>query len=205
VIVSEWVDGTPLSRIIATGTPAERDAAGLLFARFLMAGPTKARLLHADPHPGNFRITPDGRLAVLDFGAVNRLDDGWPPAIGRLAAVALDGDVERLEAGLRAEGFILPGVRIDAQDLIDYLKPFLEPIRDETFTFSREWLRSQAARVVDLRNPAASMVGLRLNLPPEYMLIHRVTLGSLGVLSQLAATGPFRGVAEEFLTGFVTA
>jgi predicted unusual protein kinase regulating ubiquinone biosynthesis (AarF/ABC1/UbiB family) len=202
VIVSEWVDGTPLSRIIATGTQDERDAAGLLFARFLMSGPTKARLLHADPHPGNFRITPDGRLAVLDFGAVNRLDDGWPPSIGRLAAVALAGDVDRLEAGLRAEGFILPGVRIDAQDLIDYLKPFLEPIRDETFTFSREWLRSQAARVVDLRNPAASMIGLRLNLPPEYMLIHRVTLGSLGVLSQLGATGPFRSVAEEFLPGF---
>src|SRR3954467_14410020 len=82
VLVSEWVDGTPLSRIIRDGTREQRDRAGLLLVRFLFSGRARAGLLHADPHPGNFRLLDDGRLAVLDYGAVNRLPDGLPSTIG---------------------------------------------------------------------------------------------------------------------------
>ncbi len=39
-------------------------------------------MLHADPHPGNFRMLDDGRLGILDFGAVNRLPGGYPRRIG---------------------------------------------------------------------------------------------------------------------------
>ena len=48
-------------------------------------------LLHADPHPGNYMLTADGRLAVIDFGSVARLPDGAPPIIGRVTRLALDG------------------------------------------------------------------------------------------------------------------
>src|ERR1700722_10829410 len=68
VLVTEWVDGTPLSKIISDGTKADRDRAGILLVRFLFSGPARAGLLHADPHPGNFRLLADGRLGVLDFG-----------------------------------------------------------------------------------------------------------------------------------------
>src|SRR6266581_3766803 len=63
VLITEWIDGTPLSKIISEGSQEERDHAGLLFARFLFSGPARAGLLHADPHPGNFRLLADGRLA----------------------------------------------------------------------------------------------------------------------------------------------
>ncbi|MFD0658218.1 ABC1 kinase family protein [Thermocatellispora tengchongensis] len=79
VLVAEWLDGTPLSRIITDGTKEERDRAGLLLVRFLFCSPARVGMLHADPHPGNYRITPDGRLGVLDFGAVSRLPTGYPP------------------------------------------------------------------------------------------------------------------------------
>ncbi len=62
VLVTEWIDGTPLSRIIASGTQEERDEAATLYLEFLLRAPNRARLLHADPHPGNFRVTEDGRL-----------------------------------------------------------------------------------------------------------------------------------------------
>ena len=78
VLVSDWVDGRPLSDIILAGSKQERDHAGLLYVRFLFSGPERAGLLHADPHPGNYRITPDGRLGVLDYGAVARLPEGLP-------------------------------------------------------------------------------------------------------------------------------
>ena len=111
VLVTEWVDGTPLARIIASGTQEERDEAATLYLEFLLRAPNRARLLHADPHPGNFRVTEDGRLGVLDFGAVNRLPHGLPPAMGRVLTEALAGEAQALEAGLRARGLHPQGRR----------------------------------------------------------------------------------------------
>lgn len=201
-LVSEWVDGTPLREIIESGTPAERDRAGLLLVRFLYSGPARAGLLHADPHPGNFRLLSDGRLAVLDFGAVDRLPKGLPAPIGRLARLAIDGSADDVLNGLRDEGFVRSSIDIDAETLLDYLLPLLEPIRHETFHFRRSWLRAEAIRLADLRQ---ATVGMKLNLPPSYMLIHRVTLGVMGVLCQLDATAPFRAECERWLPGFTLA
>ncbi len=200
VLVTEWVDGTPVSTITRTGTREERDRVGLLYVRFLFSGPARAGLLHADPHPGNYRLLPDGRLAVLDFGAVNRLPDGFPSAIGRLLALALRGDHQAVLNGLRAEGFVNPGHDVDPEDLIAYLNPFLDPARQEQFHFSRAWLRQQAARIGDSHTPSGALAR-QLNLPPSYLLIHRVWMGGIGVLSQLDARGPFRAEMGAWLPG----
>jgi len=201
VLVSEWMDGTPLSAIIAAGSREQRDRASLLLARFLFSGPVLAGLLHADPHPGNFRLLPDGRLGVIDFGAVDRLPDGAPEPIGRLARLALEGQAEAVLRALRAEGFVRPNVEVDAERVLDYLQPLLEPIAGETFRFSREWLRAQAVRLGDPRSPA-SQLGRQLNLPPAYLLIHRVTLGTIGVLCQLAGEATYRREMERWQPGF---
>jgi predicted unusual protein kinase regulating ubiquinone biosynthesis (AarF/ABC1/UbiB family) len=201
VIVSEWLEGTPLSRIIADGTRAERDRAGLLMAELHFSGPQRAGLLHADPHPGNYRLLPDGRLGVIDFGATARLPDGHPEPIGRLVRWALEGRAEDVLNDLRAEGFVRPTVEVDAQGVLDYLLPFLAPVAAPTFKFTRSWMRAQATRIGDPRSDA-SQLGRQLNLPPAYLLIHRVTIGSIGVLCQLDAEAPYRGVCEEWLPGF---
>jgi predicted unusual protein kinase regulating ubiquinone biosynthesis (AarF/ABC1/UbiB family) len=202
VIVSEWLEGTPLSRVIASGTREERDHAGHLLAVLHFSGPERAGLLHADPHPGNFRVLADGRLGVIDFGATARLPDGHPEPIGRLLRWALDGRAEEVLADLRVEGFVRQGVEVDAQAVLDYLRPLLEPIESSSFHFTRAWMQEQAARIADPRNEA-SRLGRQLNLPPAYLLIHRVTIGSIGVLCQLDAAGDFRGVLAEWLPGFV--
>jgi predicted unusual protein kinase regulating ubiquinone biosynthesis (AarF/ABC1/UbiB family) len=201
VIVSEWIEGKPLSGVITGGTKSERDEVGLKYVRFMFTGPRLAGLLHSDPHPGNFRVMSDGRLGVVDFGLCARLPDGLPPAIGRLLRISLTGDGDAVVGGLRAEGFIKPRMEIDPQQLIDYLAPFAEPARAETFQFNRAWMREQANRTGDLRSPNASLT-LRLNMPPSYLLIHRVWIGGMAVLSQLEAEAPFRGVLEELLPGF---
>jgi predicted unusual protein kinase regulating ubiquinone biosynthesis (AarF/ABC1/UbiB family) len=201
VIVSEWLDGTPLSRIIAEGTREQRDRAGRLLTVLHFSGPQRAGLLHADPHPGNFRLLDDGRLGVIDFGATARLPDGHPEPIGRLLRWALEGKASDVLADLRTEGFVRPSVAVDAQGVLDYLLPLLEPVIDRHFHFSRAWMQEQAARIADPRTDA-SRLGRQLNLPPAYLLIHRVTIGSIGVLCQLDATGDFRSVIEEWLPGF---
>jgi predicted unusual protein kinase regulating ubiquinone biosynthesis (AarF/ABC1/UbiB family) len=200
-MVTEWIEGTPLSRIIASGTIKERDHAGSLLALLHYSAPARAGMLHADPHPGNFRILPDGRLGVVDFGAVARLPDGSPAPLGRLTRYALDGDGENVMREMREQGFLRPGVAVTAEQVMDYLGPIIEPLRTRTFTFTREWLRTQAVRVGDPRREEAR-VGRMFNLPPSYLLIHRVTLGSIGVLCQLGATAPYRELAEQWQPGF---
>ena len=201
VIVSEWLDGLPLSRVIRDGTQEERDVAAHRYLEFLLAGPARAGLLHADPHPGNFRLTPDGRFGVLDFGAVKQLPEGMPGEIGRLLALALRDDADAVVQGLRDEGFIKPTIDVDPRGLLEYIDPFLEPARSETFRFTRAWLQGLFTHINDPRRPQWSM-GLKLNLPPEYLLIHRVWLGGIGVLCQLEGEVPVLDVLHEHLPNF---
>ena len=200
VLVTEWMDGTPLSAIISSGSKEQRDRAGILLVRFLFSGPARAGLLHADPHPGNFRLLPDGRLGVLDFGAVDRLPGGLPEVFGRMLwLMHTDGDIQTVERELRRHGFLRDGVSVDLDELRAFLAPLAEPSSVDSFAFSREWLRDQAGRVADLRS---ANVGRRLNLPPSYVLIHRVSTAGIGVLCQLGCEGPFRAEVLRWVPGY---
>jgi len=208
VLVTEWIDGIPLSKIISDGTPEQRNEAGRLLLGFLFSGPGRVGLLHADPHPGNFRLMPvegasdEGpwQLGVLDFGAVNRLPGGMPEAIGTAIRYALRDDADEVVRILSGEGFVRPGITMDPQEALDYLAPLLDPLRGEIFSYSRAWLRDQGSHLSGRGNPAAS-VGRRFNLPPSYMLIHRVSMGTLGILCQLGSTIAVREVLEPCLPG----
>ncbi|MFC8034434.1 ABC1 kinase family protein [Streptomyces griseoincarnatus] len=209
VLVTEWIDGTPLSEVIADGTEEQRNRAGQLLARFLFSGPARTGLLHADPHPGNFRLLPGGpggeddwRLGVLDFGTVDRLPGGLPAPIGEALRMTLDGEAEAVYEMLCAEGFVKESVELDPDAVLDYLEPIIEPARVEAFTFTRGWMRRQAARIADVRSPAHQLAK-QLNLPPAYLLIHRVTLSTIGVLCQLGATVRLRDELEDWLPEFV--
>jgi predicted unusual protein kinase regulating ubiquinone biosynthesis (AarF/ABC1/UbiB family) len=206
VLVTEWIDGVPLSEVITDGTPEQRDRAGQLLARFLFSGPARTGLLHADPHPGNFRLLPDGeggwRLGVLDFGTVDRLPGGLPQPIGDSLRMTLDGDAESVYELLCEEGFVKESIDLAPDAVLDYLLPIIEPAEADEFTFTRGWMRNQAARIADPRSPAHQL-GRQLNLPPAYLLIHRVTLSTIGVLCQLGATVRLRDELEEWLPGFV--
>ena len=162
VLVSEWMESSgSLASIIAKGTREERDHYGQLLVRFLFAGPARTGMLHADPHPGNFRILPNadgspGRLGVLDYGAVARLPErSLPPAMGRLMRLAANGDPDLLLEGLRREGFVKDKIQVDPQQVLDYLAPFVEPARVDSFRFNREWMREQFERV---NNPRSDVV-----------------------------------------------
>ncbi|MCL6737805.1 ABC1 kinase family protein [Streptomyces neyagawaensis] len=207
VLVTEWMDGTPLSEVITDGSQEQRDRAGQLLTRFLFSGPARTGLLHADPHPGNFRLLPDEkvgwRLGVLDFGTVDRLPGGLPTPIGDALRLTIEGEAEAVYEMLCAEGFVKESIDLEPDAVLDYLLPIIEPARADEFTFARGWMRSQAARIADPRSPAHQL-GKQLNLPPSYLLIHRVTLSTIGVLCQLGATVRMRDELEEWLPGFMT-
>lgn len=208
VLVTEWMESNgSLAYIISDGTQEERNHYGELFARWLFQSPERAGMLHADPHPGNYRIIPSvdelGPLGVLDFGAVARLPEGGLPSyLGRFLTLALQDDWAGVEEVFREAGFLRPGIKVKSEDLAAYLNPFVEPARTPTYRFTREFMRHQATRLQDPKAEGSNLV-FRLNLPRSYMLIHRTWVGGIGVLCQLEAEIPFNQILEESLPGYV--
>ena len=91
-----------------------------------------------------------------------------------------------------------PGHGLDPDALLDLVDPLLEPLRHETFSFSRPWLRSQTARFSDPRY-SASRAQRKLNIPVRNLLVQRVIAGTTGVLCLLGARVPLRHEAAMWL------
>ena len=157
----------------------------------------RARRLHGDPHPGNFRLLDDGRLAVLDFGASLPMPHGWPPRLAALLRAGRDRDPAALFEVARATGLIA-AADVSPEVLLALLDPLLDPLRQETFTFDRAWMRAQTTRVSDPRSEVAR-TQRKLRVPVRHLLVQRVAAGTAGVLCLLGATVPVRNEAETWL------
>lgn len=190
VLISEWIDGTPVPRIVASGTQAERDRVGMLMVRFVTRGWGRHGLLYADPHPGNFRLLPDGRLGVMDFGACC----AWPPAgFGDLTLdcckAIFRGGPGDLAAATRRHGFVENGRAIDSEALYAAITPCGEPLRHATYRLTTRWLRRQVLRTT---NPRLTNVVRQMTMPAYFTPFARSFLTLVGVLGQLETEGPYR-------------
>lgn len=209
VIVSEWLDGVPLRRAgEARGADHRRgtgdhDRWAHAVVETMVSSPARFGLLHADPHPGNVLVLPDGRLALIDFGAVAALPGGFPPALARLLTHLADGDSAAMLFELKAQGFAGPGVTAD--EVLRYIGALADPLRHRHFRLHREWLRCQGERMVDPRGRGFWETGRRLALPPEHLLVVRVLSGWLNVLAQLDCTVGLRGLTQRWVPGFTPA
>jgi len=185
VLVSRWLDGTPLSRVVREGSQQDRDRCGLLLVRLLLSSPRRAGRLHGDPHPGNFRLLADGRLGVLDFGSTEAVPAGWPAPLGRLLRALRDEDAGALHEVARSSGLVR-GDEVDAAALLDLVGPYGAPLRAPTYRFERSWLQAQVRRTSDPRSPAAR-AQRHLTVPARSLLLQRVAVGLAGVLTLLDA------------------
>ncbi|MGA9870775.1 MAG: AarF/ABC1/UbiB kinase family protein [Rhodococcus sp. (in: high G+C Gram-positive bacteria)] len=202
VLVTEWINGIALSDVIRDGTAEQRNSAGTLLTEFLLAAPALAGLLHSDPHPGNYKILDDGRLGVLDFGACGSFPGGLPESWGSMLSLARDERYEDLVDALETNDFVLPNRDVTADEIADYLRPISDPLQQDTFHFTREWLRNAAATASGMADRSSRDTARSLDLPPGHAMIVRVMLGSIGVLSQLDAEVSFSKIATEWLPGF---
>jgi predicted unusual protein kinase regulating ubiquinone biosynthesis (AarF/ABC1/UbiB family) len=204
VMVTEWMDGEPLSRVIADGAVAQRHNAGMLLAEFALSSPPQVGYLHCDPHPGNFKLLADGRLGVLDFGACLPLPHGVPAFIGEMSRVAVDQDYDTLIALMREHGFIKSGAPFDPEGLKWLIHPVVAELRGDTLHLSRAFMQAHMMRMFDfkqlsLTNAAAARTPSK---PPELIMIGRVLSGVVGICAQLDVEGPFLSLVEQYLPGF---
>ena len=70
--MSEWVDGIGFEEVRKLDR-AERDRFGEIVFRFFFGSLYRNGHFSGDPHPGNYRLMPDGRVAFMDFGMTKRM------------------------------------------------------------------------------------------------------------------------------------
>ncbi|MEU0500201.1 AarF/ABC1/UbiB kinase family protein [Nocardia sp. NPDC005998] len=190
VLITEWLDGTPLPRIVAAGTRAERDRVGMQLVRFMASSWIRSGLLYGDPHPGNFRVLPDGRLGIVDFGACTPWPaEGFEEWAFDYCDALFNGGPTDLEAAARRHGFCEPSRTLDAEDLFNMMVPCIEPFQHPTYRFTTRWLRKQVLRVT---NPRLSNALRQATMPAHYTPFARSMLTLVGAIGQLETEGSFR-------------
>ena len=124
VLVMERLDGSRLATTVDIPPGVNPTALAQAGAEALLAQIFEAGFFHADPHPGNFLILGDGRLALLDFGMVGVLDDDLKYQLMLLLDAAVHKDAAAATAALESLGVLRSAasratVRRDLQHILD--------------------------------------------------------------------------------------
>jgi predicted unusual protein kinase regulating ubiquinone biosynthesis (AarF/ABC1/UbiB family) len=192
VLVSEWVDGTPLT---ALSEQPERDPAAALLVRFVIGG-VRAGIVHADANPADLLLTPDGRLAILDFGATARVSRaGADHALAAVSAFA-GGDAVQLGAALAGLG-VLPAERGPAA--LAFAAHALGELGDEAPSRLDNRALLAVARRGGTRPDRALELLLAANLPADQLWPLRALAQLVGTVAGLGATAPWRSLVAQAL------
>ena len=126
VLTCQWVDGSSLDVSWRTN-PQDNEALTALCLNSYLTMMLDSGLLHCDPHPGNLLRTPDGRLCILDWGLVLRVDAELQYALIEYIAHLTTTDYNAIPGDLEALGFVPPGREVDvrASGLVEILTQVL--------------------------------------------------------------------------------
>src|SRR4051794_16787728 len=95
VLVTEWVDGTGFEAVRGLAQP-ERDRFAEIVFRFFFGSFYRNGHFSGDPHPGNYLLMDDGRVAFLDFGLTKKVPMSHVEAELGVIRAGLEGDAEAL-------------------------------------------------------------------------------------------------------------
>jgi predicted unusual protein kinase regulating ubiquinone biosynthesis (AarF/ABC1/UbiB family) len=199
VLVSEWVEGKGFEEVREMDA-ATRDRFGEIVFRFFFGSLYRNGHFSGDPHPGNYRLMDDGRVAFIDFGMTKRVERADIEAEIAAVRAAMDGDAPELHRRLAAMGFFDPAD--------DQVTP--EAVFDHFHDVTRWYIEDREVRVdralvgqvlIDFGDPRSRHWQLmrRETMPPQAMLARRMEALTLGVLGQLEATANWHRIAREWL------
>jgi predicted unusual protein kinase regulating ubiquinone biosynthesis (AarF/ABC1/UbiB family) len=189
VLVSEWVDGTPLSR-----APDPDQAAARLLV--FVIGSARAGFVHADPDPDDALVLHDGRLAILDFGATRTVDRARIDASTAALEAFVADDAGAFGAATEQLGAL--GAQ-HARTAIDLARAALgdlagpEPVRLDTPT-----VIAARDRLFDRPKPLVELI-LAGSLPPEDIWPARGIAQLFGTIARVGATGAWRELVRAAL------
>ena len=178
VLTMEYMEGTRLQDVLAD--PGAFDAAAIATrgAQAVLKQVLRDGLFHADPHPANIFILPDGAICLLDFGSVGRVDRHLREALTRLLDAVAHENAERLASAILSIG--RPLKKLDSaqlgRDLADLIDGYAGvAVRD----LSIAGLLQDALTVMRRH---------RLQFPADLMLLVRAFVTIEGVARRLDPT-----------------
>jgi len=201
VLVTEYVEGLGFDEVKELPR-AERNRFGEIVFRFFLGSLYRTRRFSADPHPGNYMLLADGRVAFLDFGMAKQISREQVDAELAVMRAGIDREPERLHAALAAMGFFDPE---DEEIAAEAVQEHFEAAAgwyafDREFTVDREYVRQV---MIDVSAPHSRFWELmrRQTIPPQTMFARRMEGLTLAVLGQLEATANWHRIAREWLYG----
>jgi hypothetical protein len=200
VMVSEFVTGTGFEELKRSDAEQRNRIAEIVF-RFYFSCMYRHHQFSGDPHPGNFMLLADGRVAFLDFGLYKRLPAELAEYELQIARLGIRGEGTALIEHLHAGGFLAEPDRYTPEQI-------LHQFEDVTWWYTSDAeieLTPEIATqiVIDMSDPRSRHYAqLRHeNLPPDHLFGRRTETLTLAVMSQLRATGNWHRIAREWIFG----
>jgi hypothetical protein len=200
VIVSEFVRGTGFDDL-KEADQATRDRVGEIIFRFFFGCMYRHRQFSGDPHPGNFLLLDDGRMAFLDFGLFKVMPRDLIEIELAAQRAGAEGDAQALHRIFAETGFLKEPDRFRADKLLaQFLDATWWYVLDEELTLEPH-IATQV--MIDMSDPRSSHFGQirHETLPADHLFGRRVEMLTLAVLSQLRAHGNFHRIAREWMYG----
>jgi predicted unusual protein kinase regulating ubiquinone biosynthesis (AarF/ABC1/UbiB family) len=144
----------------------------------------------------------DGRMGVLDFGAVAPLPGGLPSELGQTLRYAMDKNYELLLPTMERIGFIQRGQQVPVREIDEMLRQYVEPVEVEVFHYTRKWIQKMAAANMDNLSADAIRTARAMDLPAKLAIPMRVIASIVAISCQLDAHVPVRALAAELIPGF---
>ncbi len=145
ILTMDWIDGKMLGEVFKTETLTipERNKIGQALWDFYHYQIHTLRSLHADPHPGNFIITPHHKLGVIDFGCVKVIPDQFYKIYFQLLDKDILNDPKRLDKVFHDLRFIYPDDSVQEKaffnEVFTHLVELLgRPFRTPRFDFAEK-------------------------------------------------------------------
>ena len=202
VLTLDHLPGRPADVYVAVASREARARAAQTLAELFFEQTFKHRILHADPHPGNYLFEPDGRVGLLDYGCVKRFTPESIGAYARIVRGALRDDRDEALAGARAFG-AWDGVEGPAADAVwAFCEAAVAPWKDGAYEVSE----ATPSMVSTLRAPAEAMGRFsEIVAPPDVLMLHRSVAGIYALGRRLGATASWRSIAEQHLDAAIAA
>jgi predicted unusual protein kinase regulating ubiquinone biosynthesis (AarF/ABC1/UbiB family) len=200
VLVSELVEGVGFEEL--KGYPqSERDRIGEIVFRFFLGCLYRHRQFSGDPHPGNFMLLGDGRVAFLDFGLFKRLDAA--PVELELAAqrAVIEHDAQALHELLAQSGFLPQPERVDPEELLSFIEDGIGWYTTDAVVALTPEIATEV--MIESSDPRSSHFRhmRHQDMRAEHLFGRRMEMLTLAVLSQLRAQANWHRIAREWIYG----
>ena len=199
VITQEFIEGKPFLSALEWDQ-ADRDRLAEVLFRFFYGSLNRFLLFSADPHPGNYLLLPDGKVAFLDYGLIRALDPGTLRLLIELCLAMMEDDKEHGRVALEGLG-ILNRKTPDIEAIWEHLKMMNHPVlEDRPITIHAEMVQKIAAAGFDPRSPAFQTLR-KVGIPGVMVTFNRMSFGVGSLLARLDATANWQRIIREMWTG----